>query len=278
MRYPHLYSYYFEGGISNPSFKQTNRVRQNEYIKNYSINLHRYLRQETSQDMGLINRLASSQQQSAVWENPTQLNKQDLYQSIFYYKQTEEVFKKVAIDVNNRYSSSSLAECKLLFHQAIVNIFPSEYRKAFLNHKLFISLQNQELSFDDKIVTQALIKILIDYCFKLLVIDENRNHFFFIDMISNIGTKRTLSILLQLVHCYPVDSKVRDSHEQKQLLLSALEKRLAMLFKNYEDFEESEMKWLIYFLEHFNLATALQFDGLDVSGIQIPKVGVNSPV
>jgi hypothetical protein len=275
VRYPHLYSNYFEGGISNPSFKQTNRVRQNEYIKNYSINLHRYLRQETSKDMGLLNGLASSQHQPAVWENPTQLNKHDLYQSVFYYKQTEEVFKKVAVDANNRYSSSSLAECKLLFHQAIVNIFPSEYRKAFLNHKLFISLQNQELSFDDKIVTQALIKILIDYCFKLLVIDENKNHFFFIDMISNIGTKRTLSILLQLVHCYPVDSKVRDSHEQKQLLLSALEKRLAMLFKNYEDFEESEMKWLIYFLEHFNLATALQFDGLDVSGIQIPKVGLN---
>ena len=62
-----------------------------------------------------------------------------------------------------------------------------------------------------------------------------------------------------------------DAYERKQILLSALENRLAILFKNYEDFEESEMKWLVYFLEHFNIATALQFDGLDISGIQIPE-------
>lgn len=273
IRYPHLYSNYFEGGITNPNFKQTNLVRQNEYIKTYSINLHRYLRQETYKDnsFGLSDGLTTLQQQPTAWENPTQLKKNELYQSVLYYKEAEDRFKKVAIEVNHHCSNSSLSEYKRLLYEVIVNIFPSEYRKAFLNHKLFVSLQKQELSFDEKAVSSALIKIMIDYCFKLLVIDENKNHFFFIDMIGNIGAKRTLSILLQLVHCYPPENNIRDAYEQKQLLLSALEKRLAILFKNYEDFEEGEMKWLIYFLEYFNIATALQFDGLDLAGIQIPE-------
>ena len=76
---------------------------------------------------------------------------------------------------------------------------------------------------------------------------------------------------LQLIHCYPIDPNTHDKRDKKQRMLLALEKRLAVLFKNYEDFDESEMQWLINFLEHFHIATALQFDGLDLSGIKIPK-------
>ncbi|MDJ0581792.1 hypothetical protein [Crocosphaera sp.] len=36
--------------------------------------------------------------------------------------------------------------------------------------------------------------------------------------------------------------------DKKQRMLLALEKRLAILFKNYEYFDESEMQWLIKFL------------------------------
>ncbi|MEA5512080.1 hypothetical protein VB715_20100 [Crocosphaera sp. UHCC 0190] len=271
IRYPHLYGCYL-GASENTSFGQTTQVRQDQYISNYTVNLHRYLRQETTKDNNRdLEGLLSSRTVGQDWENPTQLAKESLYKSIYYYKKTEEKFKERSLFVTSYYDKASLLECKMIIHKAIITLFPPQYQKAFVTQKLLANLQGEEFSYNSAKADLALIKIAIDYCFKLLIIDDDKNHFFFIDMVSNIGTKKTLNILLQLIHCYPIDPNSHDKRDKKQRMLLALEKRLAILFKNYEDFDESEMQWLIHFLEHFHIATALQFDGLDLSGIKIPS-------
>ncbi|MGB5593526.1 MAG: hypothetical protein WBM32_14130 [Crocosphaera sp.] len=271
IRYPHLYSCYL-GASENTSFGQTTQVRQEQYINNYSINLHRYLRQETLRDNNKdLAGSFSSQNLGKDWENPTQLSKQYLYKSIYYYKATESKFKKRSLLVSSYYEKASLLECKMMIYKVITTLFPPEYQKAFVTQKLLANLGGEESSYNDTKADLALIKIAIDYCFKLLIIDDDKNHFFFIDMLSNMGSRKTLNIFLQLIHCYPIDPNSHDKRDKKQRMLSALEKRLAILFKNYEDFDESEMQWLIHFLECFHIATALQFDGLDLSGIKIPK-------
>ncbi|WP_107669415.1 hypothetical protein [Cyanothece sp. BG0011] len=271
IRYPHLYSFYL-GASENTSFGQTTQVRQDQYVSNYSVNLHRYLRQETMKDNNQD--LAGSFSSRTVgkdWENPTQLPKDSLYRSICYYKATEKKFKERSLVVSSYYDKASLLECKMMLYKVITSLFPPEYQQAFVTQKLLANLGGEESSYNNTKADLALIKIAIDYCFKLLIIDDEKNHFFFIDMLSNMGTKKTLNVLLQLIHCYPIDPNTHDKRDKKQRMLLALEKRLAILFKNYEDFDESEMKWLINFLEHFHVATALQFDGLDLSGIRIPK-------
>ncbi|GBF80142.1 hypothetical protein [Aphanothece sacrum] len=276
IRYPHLYGSYL-GASDNTTFGQTTQVRQSQYINNYTVDLHRYLRQETMKDNNKD--LADSFAVGSVgknWDNPTQLKKVNLYKSIYYYKKTESKFKERSLFVTGHYEKTSLLECKLMIYQVIVSLFPPEYQKAFVTQKLLASLQGQEASYNNKNAELALIKTAIDYCFKLLVIDDDKNHFFFIDMISNMGAKKTLNIFLQLIHCYPIDPHSKDQQDKKQRMLIALEKRLAMLFKNYEDFDETEMAWLINFLEYFHIATALQFDGLDLGGIKIPSDVLNA--
>ncbi|MGK7939879.1 MAG: hypothetical protein AB4062_06970 [Crocosphaera sp.] len=271
IRYPHLYSCYL-GASENTSFGQTTQVRQDQYINNYSVDLHRYLRQETMKDNNKdLAGAFSSRTVGKDWENPTQLTKGALYKSICYYKTTEKKFKERSLIVSSHYNKSSLLECKMMIYKVITTLFPPQYQKSFVTQKLLANLGGEESSYNDTKADLALIKIAIDYCFKLLIIDDDKNHFFFIDMLSNIGTRKTLNILLQLIHCYPIDSNSHDKRDKKQRMLAALEKRLAILFKNYEDFDESEMQWLINFLEYFHIATALQFDGLDLSGIKIPK-------
>ncbi len=274
IRYPHLYGFYLgvSEASSNSNFGQTTQVRQTQYVNDYTVNLHRYLRQESLKDNNL-DLMGSFVKKGTTpeWENPTHLPKDDLYQSVHYYQKTDHQFKETAHNIITSYQGLSLIECKMSLYNMVIDLFPPQYQKAFVGQKLLLNLQGQEASYNDQAADLALIKTAIDYCFKLLVIDDDKNHFFFIDMISNMGIKKTLDILLQLIHCYPIDPTVRDRKLQKQKMLFALEKRLAILFKNYEDFEENEMQWLIYFLENFNIATALQFDGLDTTGIEIPS-------
>ncbi|MDJ0510075.1 MAG: hypothetical protein QNJ64_12605 [Crocosphaera sp.] len=271
IRYPHLYSFYL-GASENTSFGQTTQVRQNQYINNYSVNLHRYLRQETMKDNNKdLAGAFASRSVGKDWENPTQLSKEALYKSIGYYKTTEKKFKERSLLVSSYYNKASLLECKMMIYKVITTLFPPQYQKSFVTQKLLANLGGEESSYNDTKADLSLIKIAIDYCFKLLIIDDDKNHFFFIDMLSNIGTRKTLNILLQLIHCYPIDPNNHDKRDKKQRMLAALEKRLAILFKNYEDFNESEMQWLINFLEYFHIATALQFDGLDLYGIKVPK-------
>jgi hypothetical protein len=72
------------------------------------------------------------------------------------------------------------------------------------------------------------------------------------DMISNMGTTKTIGLLLKLVL---VCSKVKPY----------LEKRFSILFNHYESFTREGASWLVRSLEKVNVAFSVNFGNLDMS-------------
>lgn len=268
-RYPHLYKHCMTGR-TNTNFKQVSHERQLEYIKRYTAGLYSYLRQETLKDrnpdlsVGFVMPTGKTEK-----ENPTRLDKNELYTSVLYFKETPKQLKTNATQITTQYTTHNLLECKLRLHQTIIDLFPDSYKHAYVGQKLLQALKMQAMEYNNHRSEAVLIQQVIDFVFKLLIIDENRNHYFFIDLISNLGINRTIDILFQLIYCYPLKPEEREKKIIK--VLHTLEERLAVIFQHYRDYEEEEMKWLIRFFENFNVATALHFDGLDLTGIELSQ-------
>ena len=75
-----------------------------------------------------------------------------------------------------------------MLYQVITSLFPADYKQAFVTQKLLANLGGEEASYNNTTGDLALITIAIDYCFKLLITDDEKNHFFFIDMLSNLSS------------------------------------------------------------------------------------------
>ena len=89
-----------------------------------------------------------------------------------------------------------------------------------------------------------------------LVVESTKKpeHFFFNNLISNIGSIATTSLLLKIVLvCYKVKSY--------------LEKRFAILFNHYERSTRESVKWLVKVLENLQVAFSTNFGKVDLSFI-----------
>jgi hypothetical protein len=88
---------------------------------------------------------------------------------------------------------------------------------------------------------------------------QQMNHFTFIDLLNNMGTTRTVGLLLKIVLAC---KKVKPY----------LEKRLGMLFRHYENHSRASVGWLVNCFEHLNVAWSTHFGTLDFSYVtQLPE-------
>ena len=81
---------------------------------------------------------------------------------------------------------------------------------------------------------------------------QQNNHSQFIDLVINLGTSNTVSLLVRMALICP---KIKPE----------LEQRLAILFVKYESRKAEDVTWLIKVLENFLVAFSLNFGKMDLS-------------
>jgi hypothetical protein len=83
---------------------------------------------------------------------------------------------------------------------------------------------------------------------------QQSEHLLFIDLISNIGSLRTIEFLLKIAL---LSRSVKPN----------LEKRFSILFNHYESQVIDDILWLVESLENLNVALVANFGGVDLSFI-----------
>ena len=111
---------------------------------------------------------------------------------------------------------------------------------------------------DSQPLTDTLIFQTCRRLLRFLVVDttQRNNHRQLIDLVINLGTATTVSLLIRIVLICP---KIKPE----------LEERLAILFINCESQKAEDVTWLIKLLENFLIGFSLHFGKIDLSATKV---------
>jgi hypothetical protein len=138
-----------------------------------------------------------------------------------------------------------------------------KYEQGSFNKKLFDLFQNTYPECNQQKPTEFLMMRTSSQLLNFLVVEGNKNpnHYVFIDLISNIGVKKTIGVLLKIVlFC----SKVKPY----------LEKRFSILFNHYEGVSREGVPWLVKTLENMQVAFSVHFGRVDLSSLSRSRLVV----
>jgi hypothetical protein len=257
-RYPYLYSHCLLNEASSKENKRLIIQLQQERQKQFEINLLQYATY-------LVRRVQIERQASSVQvirsiqpiANPTLLSdlKLELALKKFVGKVEDSYsYRELAQRFLNRTSSNqSYGRFKQHLYEYLITSIEPEYGKHQFYERLYKQLNNSFTDFDSKKINDYLIEQTCVQLFNFLV--ESPHHpeyLIFIDLISNLGTLSTITLLLKIV----LLSQQSRPH---------LEKRFSVLFNYYESQTINDLLWLVESLENLNVALIVNFGNLDLS-------------
>lgn len=267
-RYPYLYDYCLMGDDSSKEHRQTvHRIKaQNE--RKFEVNLSRYVtyRVRTAQvnKSGLI--LPDRELIKPV-ENPTLLTDRELNGSLKHFVGTVEngqSYQSLSKSFRSHVAyTQSFGAFKDDLYEYIRGSLQGKYEQGSFNKKLFDLFQNTYPECNQQKPTEFLMMRTSSQLLNFLVVEGNKNpnHYVFIDLISNIGVKKTIGVLLKVVlFC----SKVKPY----------LEKRFSILFNHYEGVSREGVPWLVKTLENMQVALSVHFGRVDLSSLSRSKLVV----
>ncbi len=113
--------------------------------------------------------------------------------------------------------------------------------------------QSDSQPLNDSLIFQTCRRLL-----KYMMIDttQQNNHRQLIDLVMNLGTATTVSLLVRMALICPQ-------------IKPELEQRLAILFIKYESQKAEDVTWLIKILENFLIAFSIYFGSIDLSATKI---------
>lgn len=265
-RYPYLYDYCLMGDDSSKEHRQTvHRIKaQNE--RKFEVNLSRYVtyRVRTAQvnKSGLI--LPNRELIKPV-ENPTLLTDRELNGSLKHFVGTVEngqSYHSLSKSFRSHVAyTQSFGAFKDELYEYIRGSLQGKYEQGSFNKRLFDLFQNTYPECNQQKPTEFLMMRTSSQLLNFLVVEgnQNPNHYVFIDLISNIGVKKTIGILLKVVlFC----SKVKPY----------LEKRFSILFNHYEGVSREGVPWLVRTLENMQVALSVHFGRVDLSSLSRSKL------
>jgi hypothetical protein len=259
-RYPYLYSHCMVGEASSSEHQQAIRQLQAEKQQQFATNLSLYATYLMRRSQ--MTRQSSSSTAAQIIQpvrNPTLLSDRQLALAL----------KQFVGKVEGSYTYRELAQGFLthtgniqlyrhfkedLYEYLITSIDP-EYGKHQFNKRLSNHLKNTFPQFDSQKVDNILIMRTCNNLFNFLVQSPQQSeHLLFIDLISNIGSLRTIEFLLKIAL---LSRSVKPN----------LEKRFSILFNHYESQVIDDILWLVESLENLNVALVANFGGVDLSFI-----------
>ena len=254
-RYPYLFEHCL--------LMEDSGNEQRQIVQQMKIRMQREFERDLSQYITYrVIRAASTQGHlTASAKNPTLLSDRDLVLAV----------RRFAGKVDGRNTERDLARQFLIYssHTRTYGDFKADlYRylagavdPGYGRHQFYKSLTHylREImsAHDRQPLNEFLAMRTYSKLFNFLVVDspQQANHSVFLDLIMNVGTTVTISLLLRLVL---LCQKVKPH----------LEKRFSVLFSHYEGHtKENGIGWLIDALEQLNVAFATNFGTVKLFGV-----------
>jgi hypothetical protein len=259
-RYPYLYDHCLLSQGSSLEHQQTIRRLQAQRQRQIEVNLSRYATYLMRRIQ--MARQAPSPQATHIIQpvrNPTLLSDRELFLSLKHFVGKVEgsyTYRDLAHGflTHTCKTQSYLTFKKDLYEYLIASVEP-EYGRHQFNHRLSRQLKNTFPQYDSLQINNVLLAGTCRQLFKFLLESPHRpEHLFFIDLISNIGSLKTVGLLLKIVL---LSRQVKPD----------LEKRFSILFNHYESQTIQDIVWFVESLENLNVALIANFGGADLSFI-----------
>jgi hypothetical protein len=248
-RYPCLYPHCLVTEQSNVEQKQLILKAQGDAQRQYEVDLSQFLTFELRKTHG------SGKVLQPV-KNPTLLSDQELHYAMRHFVGTVGAQGSYR-DQSYRFSGQiAHGASPKMFKKDLFEYLTSEQDTQFgggrFQSKLYQFIQN--LPSEGQTLNEFQLVRSCSQILNFLVVEspQQLNHFTFIDLLNNLGTTRTMGMLLKLVL---VCKKVKPY----------LEKRFAILFHHYENHTRGSMGWLVNCLENLNVAWSAHFGATDFS-------------
>lgn len=258
-RYPYLYDHCLLGVNSSKEQQETVYQVKRQLEKKFESNLSRYV----TYQIRIAQKAKNAQDSSASRlitpvENPTLLSDRDLGKSLKHYVGTVEngyTYQELSRSfINHTDGVRNYQVFKDNVYEYVIQSIEGKYGKNSFNKRLYDQLQGMYPQYNQTKPDEFLKMRTYSQLFNYLIVEspQNPNHLIFMDMVSNMGTTKTIGIFLKLILTC---NKVKPY----------LEKRFSILFNHYESFTKDGALWLVKSLEKVNLAFSVNFSSLDMS-------------
>ncbi|MGA9382105.1 MAG: hypothetical protein WBV73_25375 [Phormidium sp.] len=260
-RYPFLYDHCLLEGESSSLQKQTVREIQEQRQKQFEVGLSQYT-------IYLLRQLKTAKKiDSEIGDqiikpvrNPTLLTDEKLYLALKEFVgnvKDSYTYRDLAQDFLSQNSKNqNYRGFKSYLYEYLIDSVDPKYGKHQFNNRLHQHLKNLFPEKDSQKLNEGLIMETCSELFNFLVESPSHpNYYLFIDLLSNLGPRKTIGLLLKIAL---ISQKVKPQ----------LEKRFSILFSYYESQTVEDLRWLVQSLENLNVALVTNFGAVDVSFIK----------
>jgi len=258
-RYPYLYGHCLVTEDSDLEHQRHVRHMQTIAQKKFEVDLSQYVTYRVRVTrLRKQGKLKTVQQLRSI-PNPTLLSDSDLVVSLRQFATHRDGSPSYRDGADRfmaqmRAGQPSFGGFKQNLYDYIVADVASSYGQRQFNTLLADHLSHAYASSDDASLNDFLLVRTCSSLLTFLVVDPkvDREHFMFLDLISNLGVPNTVGLLMKvLLLC----RKVRPY----------LERRFSLLFNHYESASRDSVDWLVTVLENLNIALSLNFGTVDLS-------------
>ena len=250
IRYPYLYEGCLLGKDSSPEQQQALRQLYKRMQQRFELNLFQYVNYRVRPKKGKPATLQPV-------DNPTLLTSKELQRSLKLLVGTVEgsyTQKDLSQSFLTNSRQSSYGAFKDDLYDYLIASIDPRYGKHQFNEKLSQKLQTILPDCHAQKVDEFLLLRTVCQLLNFLTVESRQcaDHYILIDLVTNLGTTNTVSLLLKVVL---LCSKARPH----------LENRMALLFERYELSDPEEELWLIKMLENLQIALCTHFGKVDLS-------------
>lgn len=260
-RYPYLYDHCLLAEGSTYEQQQTIRQLKSRAQRKYEIDLSQFVTYQVRRSQ--LSRSSLPDTANRILQpakNPTLLSDQELCKALKHFagkSQGSYTYRDLAkCFLTHSAQTPSFQSFKDDLYQYITASVDPEYGKRQFNNQLYTQLKNTLPESDSQKLNDFLLVRTCSQLLNFLVVESSQqpSHFVFIDLLANLGPTLTTGLLLKIIL---ICRKVKPH----------LEKRFSILFNHYESYRREAVQWLIYAMEHLNLALSTNFSTLDLSFI-----------
>ena len=261
-RYPYLYDYYLASENSCREQQQTIRHIKASIQRHFELSLSQYVTYKVRlvQTASAATTVPAPAALHPV-SNPTLLSEYELSKALKQFIGTvESGYTYKDISHNFLIALSRTPDFRAFkddLFQYLSSSLDSPYGQSKLSPKLYEYLQNLMPECNKQQPNEFLVLRTCSHLLNFLGLKtaDNTQYHLFIDIVTNLGVTRTISLLVKLILiCHKIKPSV--------------ERRFSILFNHYESFYQDEVPWLIKALEYTQIAFAIHFGTVNFSGIK----------